>query len=71
MGDLAPGLVLRWLREDGGRVDGRHQQRGGTLLIRGARREDAGVYICQGRDTRGAVIFQYRAELVIAGGPFS
>ena len=67
VGNMAPGIVTQWIRGDGRQVDTRHYQRGSTLYINNARREDAGVYICQGVDRRGNVLFQYRAVLVIAG----
>ena len=67
VGNMAPGIVTQWTRGDGRQVDSRHYQRGSTLYINTARREDAGVYICQGVDRRGNVLFQYRAVLVIAG----
>ena len=71
VGNLAPGIVTQWTRGDGRQVDSRHYQRGSSLYISNARREDAGVYICQGVDRRGNVLFQYRAVLVIAGEPFN
>ena len=54
-------------RKESGQISGRHFQRGNTLYINNAQREDAGVYICQGRDSRGNVIFEYRAVVTISG----
>ena len=70
VGNMAPGIVTQWTRGDGRQVDSRHYQRDSTLYINNARREDAGVYICQGIDRRGNVLFQYRAVLVISGQCF-
>ena len=56
--DMAPGIDTSWTRGDGRPIDQRHYTRGNTLYINNARREDAGVYICQGLDTvRGTVLF--------------
>ena len=71
VGNMAPGIVTQWTRGDGRQVDSRHYQRDSTLYINNARREDAGVYICQGIDRRGNVLFQYRAVLVISGKCFN
>ena len=42
-------------------------QAGNTLYVKNAKREDAGVYICQGINSRGNVIFEYRAVVTISG----
>ena len=65
VGNLAD-IQTVWKKE-GGQINGRHFQRGNTLYINNAQREDAGVYICQGRDSRGNVIFEYRAVVTISG----
>ena len=36
-----------WSRGDGAAVDPRHKRTEGVLHIRGAKREDAGQYVCQ------------------------
>ena len=39
----------------------------GVLHIRGAKRDDAGKYVCQLVTTQGDVIFQLVANLVVQG----
>ena len=63
MADIRP----VWRKEDGQMGDGRHYQQGNTLYIKNVQREDAGVYICQGLNSRGNVIFEHRAVLIISG----
>ena len=63
MADIRP----VWKKEDGEMGDGRHYQQGNTLYIKNVQREDAGVYICQGLNSRGNVIFEHRAVLIISG----
>ena len=55
-----------WKKEDG-QINGRHFQQGNTLYVKNAQRKDAGVYICQGINSRGNVIFEYRAVVTISG----
>ena len=66
MGNMAD-IVPVWKKEDGSQIDGRHYDQGSILYINNAQREDAGVYICQGVDSRGNVLFEYRAVVIIAG----
>ena len=56
-----------WSREDGRDIDRRHKRTEGVLHIRGAKRADAGTYICQLVTTQGDVIFQLVANLVVQG----
>ena len=56
-----------WKKEDGGQINERHYRQGSVLVINNAQREDAGVYICQGLNSRGSIIFEYRAVVIIAG----
>ena len=62
MADIRP----VWKKEDG-QINGRHFQQGNTLYVKNAQRKDAGVYICQGINSRGNVIFEYRAVVTISG----
>ena len=55
-----------WKKEDGGQINGRYYHQGSVLYIINARREDAGVYICQGMKG-GNVIFEYRAVVIVSG----
>ena len=56
-----------WSRQDGRDIDRRHKRTEGVLHIRGAKRSDAGKYVCQLVTTQGNVIFQLVANLVIQG----
>ena len=56
-----------WSREDGRDIDRRHKRTEGVLHIRGAKRDDAGKYVCQLITTEGDVIFQLVANLVVQG----
>ena len=56
-----------WSREDGREIDRRHKRTEGVLHIRGAKRDDAGKYVCQLITTEGDVIFQLVANLVVQG----
>ena len=69
VGNMAANIRTNWTRGDGGVIDKRHYQYGNTLYINNATRQDAGTYICQGFDRAGAMIFDYKALLVIAASP--
>ena len=56
-----------WSREDGRDIARRHKRTEGVLHIRGAKRDDAGKYVCQLVTTQGDVIFQLVANLVVQG----
>ena len=62
-----PDIETVWKREDGGQINEKHYIQGNVLVITNAQREDAGVYVCQGLNSRGSVIFEYRALVIIAG----
>ena len=59
-----------WSREDGRDIDRRHKRTEGVLHIRGAKREDAGKYVCQLITSQGDLIFQLVANLVVQGNDY-
>ena len=63
------GLSVMWRRQDGRPLPPRHTQQGGVLYLQQVDRQDAGVYICHGVDTRGVTVFEFLANLVIAAAP--
>ena len=70
VGNMASGITTIWVRGDGQPINQRHYQRNNILYIRTAERADQGIYVCQGKDTRGSILFEYNANLLVAGITF-
>eukprot|EP00092_Neocalanus_flemingeri_P040829 GFUD01044448.1.p1 GENE.GFUD01044448.1~~GFUD01044448.1.p1 ORF type:complete len:511 (+),score=134.54 GFUD01044448.1:193-1533(+) len=66
---MAPGINTVWKRGDGVPINRRHSQQNNILYINNAERADQGIYVCQGVDTTGSILFEYNANLVIAASP--
>ena len=67
VGNMASGINTIWVRGDGRQINQRHYQRNNILYINNAERADQGIYVCQGIDSRGSILFEYNANLLIAG----
>ena len=67
VGNMAQGINTVWKRGDGFPINQRHYQQNSILYINNAERADQGIYVCQGIDSTGSILFEYNANLVIAG----
>jgi hemicentin len=63
------GVRVVWRRQDGRPIPARHVQRDSVLYISAATRQDSGMYVCEGVDSRGTILFEFLANLVIAAAP--
>jgi len=69
VGNMAQGINTVWKRGDGFPINQRHYQQNSILYINNAERADQGIYVCQGIDSTGSILFEYNANLVIAAAP--
>jgi len=69
IGNMSPGISTIWKRGDGQPINQRHYQQNNILYINNAERVDEGIYVCQGVDNRGSILFEYNANLRIAASP--
>ena len=67
IGNMSPGISTIWKRGDGQPINQRYYQQNNILYINNAERVDEGIYVCQGVDNRGSILFEYNANLRIAG----
>ena len=56
VGQLA-NIEKRWRRADGAPLPDRHDDRGDTLYLISVDRNDAGVYVCEGFNPSGSIVF--------------
>merc|ERR1712106_1006735 len=69
IGNMSPGISTIWKRGNGQPINQRHYQQNNILYINNAERVDEGIYVCQGVDNRGSILFEYNANLRIAASP--
>lgn len=67
IGSMPINTQVVWTRADGSPIARRHKKAEGVLHIRGAKKSDQGLYLCQLIEPSGAVLFQLNANLVVQG----
>ena len=66
-GSMPSNTQVVWTRVDGGPIAISHKMGEGVLHIRGAKKSDEGMYLCQLIEHGGSVLFQLNANLVVQG----
>ena len=67
IGSMPVNTQTVWSRADGNPIARRHKKADGILHIRGAKKSDEGLYLCQLIEPSGTVLFQLNANLVVQG----
>ena len=70
VGNMVSSIKTISVSGDGQHINQRHFQRDNILYINNAESADQGIYVCQGTDTKGSILFEYNANLLVAGITF-
>eukprot|EP00092_Neocalanus_flemingeri_P030526 GFUD01033144.1.p1 GENE.GFUD01033144.1~~GFUD01033144.1.p1 ORF type:complete len:1379 (+),score=380.56 GFUD01033144.1:81-4217(+) len=65
IGSMPVNTQTVWTRADGSPIARRHKKADGVLHIRGAKKSDEGLYLCQMIEPGGMILFQLNANLVV------